>query len=81
MVSKVVDLKQPGEKLARLEKSFFGEPERESDAFELDRLVKILRRYKYALLLFAALGAGIGIPVCPGRNTSLPGEQQGGRGA
>lgn len=66
MESKVVDLKQPGQRLARLEKSFFGEPDRERDSFELDKLLKLLRRYKYLLLLFLLLGALAGFLFASG---------------
>ncbi|MBX2823211.1 MAG: polysaccharide biosynthesis tyrosine autokinase [Gammaproteobacteria bacterium] len=66
MESKVIDLKQPGQKLARLENSFFGEPDRERDSFELDKILKLLRRYKYLLLLFALLGALAGYLVASG---------------
>ncbi len=67
MESKVIDLKQPGQqKLARLEQSFFGEPDKERDTIEFDKLFKFLRRYKYLLLLFTLLGAGVGYLVAMG---------------
>ena len=66
MESKVIDLKQPGQKLSRLENSFFGESDRERDSFELEKVLKLLRRYKYLLLLFVVLGALAGYLVASG---------------
>jgi capsular exopolysaccharide synthesis family protein len=60
MVSTVVDLKQTDQKLVQLEKSFFGESDREKDSIGLERLVKVLNRYKFLLLLFVFLGAAVG---------------------
>ncbi|MGI9319002.1 MAG: polysaccharide biosynthesis tyrosine autokinase [bacterium] len=60
MTSKVVDLKQPNQRLVRLEQTFFGDAEKDKDAIELDKVLKILRRHKLLLLLFVFLGAIVG---------------------
>ena len=57
MTNKVVDLKQPNQRLARLERTFFGDVDKDRDAIELDKVLKILRRHKYVLLLFVIFGA------------------------
>ncbi len=60
MTSKVVDLKQPNQKMVRLEQSFFGDGDRGKDAIELDKIIKVLRRNKFLLLFFALIGATAG---------------------
>ncbi len=60
MASKVVDLKQANQRLVRLEPSFFGDSEKERDALELDKFIKIIRRYKYLLVFFAIVGGAVG---------------------
>lgn len=57
MTSKVVDLKQPNQKMVRLEQSFFGDGDTGKDAIELDKIIKVLRRNKFLLLLFVLIGA------------------------
>lgn len=60
MTSKVVDLKQPNQKMVRLEQGFFGDGDRGKDAIELDKIIKVLRRNKFLLLFFALIGATAG---------------------
>lgn len=63
MANKVVDLKQPNQKLVRLEQTFFGDADKDRDAIELDKVLKILRRHKLLLLLFVILGGVVGYLV------------------
>lgn len=57
MTSKVVDLKQPNQKMVRLEQSFFGDVDTGKDVIEFDKIIKVLRRNKFLLLLFVLIGA------------------------
>ncbi len=56
-------IKYPESNVVQLERQFFGNSEARNQAFEFDRLLKLLQRYKYLLMLLSGLGALAGYLV------------------
>ncbi len=57
MENKSAIVNYPESNIVALERQFFGDSEKKTDVFEIERIFKILQRYKYLILVFIVLGA------------------------